>query len=327
MVEAVSKVPGVTGVYPRLQLPATLAVGEDIGEVFGMVTGAPMGWFTEVLDIDAHIVDGRMLEGDKETVIGVTLANDLGAKVGDELIALGQTQDGSISPIKVTIVGLYDLGGGNVNKMVYVTLDKARWMADIPDGATEVLVFCADRSQAEAVAEAVAKIPETKSYAVQAWTQRPPWAEMLGLQDTIKYIIIGVIVLISSLVVLNTMLMSVLERTAEIGVMRAMGLRRHQTLTLFVTEALVIATVGGAGGAVIGAAGGAYLEHTGINLGTAVDKLPSNFPISTVVHANLEPSMLFWSLILGFVMAIIGSLLPAFRASLIQPVEAMRSRR
>lgn len=327
IVEAVSKVPGVTGVYPRLQLPATLTVGEEIGEVFGMVTGAPIPFYTDVLDLDGSLSVGRMMADDKEAVIGLTLADELGAKLGDELIALGQTQDGSISPIKVTIVGLYDMGGGNVNKMVYVTLDKARWMADIPDGATEVVVFTDDRDRSEAIAAAAAGLPETKGLEVKAWSQRPPWAEMMGLQTTIQFIIVAVIVIISALVVLNTMLMSVLERTAEIGVMRAMGLRRWQTLGLFMTEALVIASIGGVGGAILGAGGGLLLEQRGINLGSAVDKLPSSFPISTVVHANFEVSQLLWSLLLGFAMAIVGSLLPAWRAAGIQPVEAMRSRR
>ncbi len=327
VVKAVAELPGVRGVYPRLQLPATMTVGEDIGEVFGLVTGAPLEFYTEVLDLDRNIAQGRMMADDKEAVIGLTLAEELGAKLGDEVIALGQTQDGSISPIKVTIVGLYDMGGGNVNKMAYVTLEKARWMADIPDGATEVVVFCADRDDAEAVAAAAGALPATAGLEVKAWSQREPWAGMLQLQNTIQTIIVLVIVIISSLVVLNTMMMSVLERTAEIGVMRAMGLRRWQTLSLFVTEALVIASVGGLGGAVIGAAGGLYLQKTGINVGSAVDKLPAAFPIATTVYADFELEQLFWSLVLGFVMAVVGSLLPALRASAIQPVEAMRSRR
>jgi len=89
-----------------------------------------------------------------------------------------------------------------------------------------------------------------------------------------------------------------------------------------------IASIGGAVGAVVGGAISYFiLEVHGVNLGNAVNKMPPGFAIDSVIHADWEPYMLFQSFALGLVMAIVGGALPAIRASRIQPVEAMRSRR
>jgi putative ABC transport system permease protein len=151
---------------------------------------------------------------------------------------------------------------------------------------------------------------------------------MSGLVGALQSIAAGVIVFITALGVLNTMLMSVLERTAEIGVMRAMGMRRGSTVLLFVMEAMGIAAVGGSIGAVIGGLIAYYgLELHGINLGNAVNKMPPGFAIDAVIHGDWEPYMLVQAFMLGLVMAVVGGALPAFRAAQIEPVEAMRSRR
>ena len=240
---------------------------------------------------------------------------------------LGQTQDGSISPIKVEVVGISDLGSGAQNKKAYLTLSKAQWMADMDGGATEILVYGEDREEGATLAAAIGAVPECKGLEVKSWDQRPPWSDMMGLMRSISVIGIGVIVFITALAVLNTMMMSVLERTAEIGVLRAMGLKRLETVVLFVTEGLGIAVVGGLGGAVLGGLMGLYLEVEGINLGSAVDKIPATIPINSTVYADVTMGTLVQGMLLGLLMAVVGSALPALRAAAIQPIDAMRTRR
>ncbi len=320
--------PGVVGAYPRIQMPVTITVGDDIGEHFALVQGAPNEWYDQALDLSHHIVEGRMFKDDTEAVVGMTAASDVGAKLGDELVLLGQTQDGSISPIKVKIAGISDLGSGAQNRFVYVSLGKMQWMADIEHGATEILVYGATLDDAQAIGEALKVNPGLKDLAIARWDERPPFSAIAGIIGALQSIAAGVIVFITALGVLNTMLMSVLERTAEIGVMRAMGLKRGATVALFVMEAMGIASIGGAVGAVVGGAIAYFvLEVHGVNLGNAVNKMPPGFAIDSVIHADWEPYMLVQSFALGLVMAIVGGALPAIRASRIQPVEAMRSRR
>lgn len=328
LVEAAGRTPGVTGAWPRISMPVTVTAGEELGEVFGLVQGAPLDWYTEILELDDHIADGRMLTRDGEVVIGTTVRDQTGAKVGDELVLLGQTQDGSMSPLKVTVVGVYDLGSKPQNRLLYLTLEQARWMADIPDGALEVLVYAASRAEAVDLAARMRAEPAFAGTAVQAWSERAPYDAMLPFTNTIRGIAAGSIVFITALGVLNTMLMSVLERTAEIGVLRAMGLKRPQTVALFVVEAIGIAAVGGVVGAAIGGLiGYLWLERVGIDLGTAADKFPGAIPVNSTVYGEVDAAMLGQALLLGLVMAILGGALPALRAARIEPVEAMRTRR
>jgi putative ABC transport system permease protein len=141
-------------------------------------------------------------------------------------------------------------------------------------------------------------------------------------------VIIGVIVFLTALGIWNTMMMSVLERTGEIGVMRSMGLTAFGTVALFVIEALTIAGMGGIGGVILGGLGGSYLERYGVELGgDLTQNVDASLPFQTRLYADVTPQILLAALALGLLMAFIGSAAPAYRAASIQPVEAMRSRR
>lgn len=328
LVAAIAKVPGVVGVYPRIMTGVTIAREDDeIGEEFGLVVGAPIPYFTDNMKLQDSLAAGKLLAADDEVLLGKELVEQTGAQVGDKVILLGQTQDGSMSPVKLKVAGVIDLGNAAQNRQMFVTLEKARWMADIPEGATEVIAVGVDREEAEEMAAAVAALPETQGLEVKAWSQRRPFSELLGLTKAFRGIAAAVIVFITALGVLNTMLMSVLERTAEIGVLRALGLRRRQVIVLFVIEAMGIAAVGGALGAVAGGLIGLYLEVYGVKLGEGMEKMPAALPMKSVVHGDVTPQILVMALGLGLVMAIVGSVLPAYRASRIEPVEAMRHRR
>lgn len=324
---AIRGVPGVVAVYPRITMGVTATVGEEIGEEFGLVQGAPIALFEGPLAVDDRIAEGRMLQSDDEAVIGRKLVEKMGAKLGDDVVLLGVTQDGSMSPAKVKLVGIVDLGNAMQNRQIFLTLEKVRYMADIPDGAVELSVFAGHRDEGKALAAAIGALPETQGMDVKSWDQRPPFDNMMGLMGTIRGMAAFVMVFITGLGVLNTMLMSVLERTGEIGVMRAMGLRKSQVVGLFVLEALGIAAIGGVLGAVLGGAGGYWLQVHGVNLGNLVDKLPASIPMNSTIYGHVTPGILGSAVLLGLSMAVVGGILPALRAARIEPVEAMRHRR
>jgi ABC-type lipoprotein release transport system permease subunit len=324
VVAQVKGVPGVLGAYPRIVAGVTLTRGEEIGDVFGLAVGAEPAWYTEQLEMEDHIVDGRMLAGDEEILLGSTLATRTGAKVGDELVLLGQTQDGALSPLKGTIVGI--VHGGNIvfDQQVFLTLPKMQYMADVPGGATEILVYGADRDDADELADAIR--PVAGDLLVESWRAREPWAGILGIVGVVRNILTGGVVFVVALGVWNTMMMSVLERTGEIGVLRAMGLGRAGAVVLFVVEAATIAVLGGLLGVGIGAIGGWMLETWGISLGSGIVQ-NLEVPVSTRMYGDLDLQVCVSAFLLGLLMAVVGSAPPALRAASIQPVTAMRARR
>ncbi|MDP2308266.1 MAG: ABC transporter permease [Pseudomonadota bacterium] len=324
---AIRAVPGVVAVYPRISMGVTATVGDEIGEEFGLVQGGPLALFEGPLAIPGHLAEGRMLASDGEVVIGKKLVEKMGAKLGDDVVLLGQTQDGSMSPAKVKLVGIADLGNAMQNRQIFLTLEKVRYMADIPDGAVELAVYAEDRDDGAELAGRIAALPELAGMDVKSWDQRPPFDSIMGLLGTIKGVAASAMVFITGLGVLNTMLMSVLERTGEIGVMRAMGLRRRQVISLFVLEALGISAIGGVLGAVLGGLGGYWLQVHGVNLGSVVDKLPATVPMNSTIYGQVTPEILVSAVLLGLAMALVGGVIPAYRASRIEPIEAMRHRR
>lgn len=326
---AIEQVPGVVGAYPRIQTGVTLTMGEDIGDHFGMVVGAPLAFFAEAMDLDSHLVAGAWFSGaPKELVMGQSLADDLGASVGSEVVLYGMTQDGALSGRVTQVVGLVQASNPLIDSQAFLPLAEVQHLTDLPASATEVLVYTPSRGQATQVAQALTQVPQLQGLTIQAWNTRDPWAGMLGMVDLVRGVLFTMMILMTALGVLNTMTMSVLERTGEIGVLRAMGMRRGQAVLLFVIEALVIALLGGTLGVLLGGAVGEYLQVYGVNLGDEVTaQFDASTPIQTVLYAKVTLKGLVTSFLLGLSMALLGALLPALRAAAILPVEAMRARR
>jgi ABC-type lipoprotein release transport system permease subunit len=329
VVESLAKQPGVVAAYPRILTGVAVSSGGEIGDVFAIATGAPIAWYTDQLRLQDDLSAGAMLSGkDGEMVLGATVAKRAGAKVGDEIVLIGQTQDGAMSPIKAKVVGIVSTGTALIDQSAFLPLGPVQYLADVGDGATEILLYGASRDRASRLRDQIAALPETKGYAVEAWSERDPWAGIIVIATAVRLVLSTVIVFITALGVWNTMMMSVLERTGEIGVMRSMGLTAFGTVALFVIEALTIAGMGGIGGVILGGLGGSYLERYGVELGgDLTQNVDASLPFQTRLYADVTPQILLAALALGLLMAFIGSAAPAYRAASIQPVEAMRSRR
>ena len=120
------------------------------------------------------------------------------------------------------------------------------------------------------------------------------------------------------------MILSVVERTAEVGVMRALGLERGGCVLLFVAEAACIGVVGSVTGLALALGPAVYLEQVGVDLGSELSA-KAGMPIASTIHGDLTSSIVLVSLVLGIAIAILGALIPSLRAAAITPVSAMRS--
>jgi putative ABC transport system permease protein len=137
-----------------------------------------------------------------------------------------------------------------------------------------------------------------------------------------------IIIFITSLGVWNTMTISVMERTGEIGVLRAMGMKRLSAVALFVLEAMMIGILGGVLGVILGGIPAYYLEVVGVSIGEdVIENMDANTPFSRILRADLNGFVVGITFMTALSMSLVGSALPSLRAALIQPVEAMRARR
>jgi putative ABC transport system permease protein len=325
------QVPGVVSAEPRVSMGVVVSVGEEIGEDYAMLVGSTDSWYRDTMRAPEKVVAGTWLTGAKgEVVLGRKVAKEVGATVGQDVLLLGQTQYGSMSPISAKVVGVV-ASDAAVDLQAFVTLEDARWMVDAPDGAIEILVY-GESEESEVVGPLVERVRDAlgpdSGLLVRAWYEQDLFASTLPIISGMKTGIGVIVMFVMILAIFNTMTMSVLERTAEIGVMRALGQSRSGAVGSFLVEAAVIGLVGGVLGVAIGSAGAAWLEHVGVSLGEEViDKMDGAYPMTATLYARLSPDVALTALTVGFLTALLGAVLPALRAASIEPSIAMKSKR
>ncbi len=319
-------VPGAHA-YPIIKSGMAVSVDDTIGDVFAITTGSTDAWMRERGSLEDKVVAGEWPDWEAgELLVGQRIAEMAGLAVGSDIVLFGQTQDGAISPVGGKIAGIVYAGNPMVDKQVFMPLETMQYAADIDDGALEILVYGDDLEDAEALADQVSALGSVSGLVVEPWTQRSPFDSLVGITTAMQAVIGLILVFITALAIWNTMTMSVLERTSEIGVMRAMGMGRSSAVLMFVVEAVVIAIIGGIIGMALGALLSWPLIHWGYNMGADVldDMDIGEMAMSAHLYAKLTPDMLIKGFLVGIAMAMAGSFIPSLRAASIRPVDAMK---
>jgi ABC-type lipoprotein release transport system permease subunit len=301
------------------------------GTMSVVITGIEPEKEVPVSMVAENIVRGRYLQGNDEDVvlIGEELAEQLELDVGDRVTLVGRATHEQMRRRTMTVVGIFDLGLGELEKsMVYVSLFEAQTLFDLRDQATEVSVYLEQVGQEPPVVERLqTALP---GYEVDAWdTLDPTTKEMMELEAQVMTMFGLVILMIAGIGILNLMLMAVFERTREIGLLAAMGLKRRETMALFLLEGVLIGMLGALAGSLLGWAIGAYYGRVGIDwmalyggidvgefsdlIGLMGDRLYLRIGIDVLAKRALTVG----------VIAALASLYPAWQASKREPAEAL----
>ncbi len=330
LLDRVRALPQVLDAQPVITTGVVITASDEIGDDFCVLQGGTRDWYEKHLEAPEKLVAGRWLSAEKgEVVLGRKIASQIHAGPGDEVLLLGRTYYGSMSDTKARIVGIV-AGDAMLNLQAFLPLEEVQWITDIPGGAIQVLVWSrgTDARYVGPLVQALRGLDGMDGLVVQAWYDVEPWNMVVGMIGAIKAFMQFLIVFVAALAIFNTMTMSVLERTAEIGVMRAMGLTRMGALGLFLVEAICIGLLGGVAGAALGALPAWYLAVHGVTLGEELaDTVGASLPMKATFYASLTPGILLGAVVLGAAIAVLGAILPALRAASIQPVVAMRVRR
>jgi ABC-type lipoprotein release transport system permease subunit len=276
------------------------------------------------------VVEGRYLHGADEDVllVGDALAKRLEVGVGDRVTLVGRATHEQMRRRTMTIVGIYDLHIKDIEEaQVFVSLLEAQTLFDLRDQATEIGVYLEEVGQEAAVVERLQ--PALPGYEVDAWdTLDPTTKELMAIEDQVMGVFGLVILSIAGIGILNLMLMAVFERTREIGILGAMGLKRWETMVLFLLEGVLIGLLGALIGCLLGGAIAVYLGRIGIDImalygtdlsdmsefmGLLGDRLYFKIGIDVFVERTLTVAII----------AALASLYPAWQASKQEPAEAL----
>jgi putative ABC transport system permease protein len=340
-------VDGFNGEGPRA-MTADLKEIKDVEMVisrlkFGAMAGTEnelitmCGWGVEpeqeliFTDIEDFLVEGRMAQtGRMEVVMGTALLKKLDRKVGEKITIVYNTAFNSLKGSTFEIVGRLESGLKMLNEVVfYLPLDQAQRLLEMDDQVTELLLVTSDKKIIHRVLPEVKKLLADKGatdrYLALGYKET---SDLIPLMDIMKIIynqIYIFLVLLSCIVVINTMIMIVKERTKEIGMMTAMGLESKEILQLFVIEGAIMGVLGSLLGAVSGSVLTSYLAEVGLDYTSAMSGMSADIIFDAIVYPVSSIGNTIFAFMLGMFIVTIACLIPARRAASLEPTEAMRA--
>ena len=268
------------------------------------------------------IISGQYLSPDDRdaVLIGRPMAEKLNLKVGDNVRLSLNTADGTVQDQTFIVKGIYTTNTyGFDSATVFLPLAKAQAMTQTESHASTVFVLLKNTTMTDAVAPALS-IPSNLE--VKTWKDLNvlfvEWEDMAQSYIGFLYMII---LAISVSVIINTLIMSVYERTREIGILSAIGMRGSRIMMLFLAESSLLAIGGVIMGLIIGVLATMYFNVNGFYVGNMG---LSGIAITDTVYAKLTMENLISLTIMTFVATILAGLYPAIMASRMQPVEALR---
>ena len=275
--------------------------------------------------IAEHIVDGRYLEPtDVDSIlIGKGLADALVLSVGDRVTMVGSDIHKQNRQRTMTVIGIYDIGIPSMEKATsYISLTEAQNLFNLRDKSTEVQITLKRVGlESAVVASLTSALP---GYEVESWANNyPELGNAVGRKNIVMDIFSVVIVMIAGIGILNLLLMAVYERTREIGLLGAMGLKPHQIATSFILEGIMIGFVGVLAGVVMGLILNLSLMRVGLDYSQFAGVTDYMALISGRVYPTLGVSKLFMRAMIMLVIAALAALIPASLASRREPADAL----
>ncbi|NTW97300.1 MAG: ABC transporter permease [Oscillochloris sp.] len=272
-----------------------------------------------------NMVQGRyLLAEDRDAiVIGQGMADALQVQVGDRVNLIGRRKNEAMRQHTMTIVGVYNLGMPEIEKMmVYMSLGDAQTLYNLRDQATEAVIFLQKVGGEDRLMQTLQG--DLPSYEVDTWqTLRPEISQTMQTKLNVTTFFGIVILLIAAIGILNLMLMASFERTREMGVLAALGMKGYQIMTLFMLEGALIGVVG----AVIGCSLGALLVWWVGQVGITFTGVSGMGEVGALLGDKLYPAISLGDVlsraVLVVVITALASLYPAWQASRREPAVAL----
>jgi len=317
--------PHVAAIAPRVEGKALMSGTDKSRGV--IVVGVDPALEPGVTTIDRAVVAGRYLRpGDGDSILlGDKTAAALGLGVGDQVVLITQAMDGSLGAGRYRVVGLFDSGIDVLDgSYVFLPLEAARELYVLWDRATAWVVRLDQRARAEAVVSRMSAELGSR-YEVLDWPRLlPSMVQMVRFHEAVTYVVLLIVLVVVAIGVGNTILMAVMERTREFGVMMALGTSQAQIVAVVVAESVLLGLAGLLAGNVLGVAITSSLTGSGLDLGQFTEAMETMPGLSGTVYPMVRWDHVALLSVLVFLISLIPPLYPAWRAARLEPVQAIR---
>jgi len=277
-------------------------------------------------ELAKHIGEGSFLT-DSETggiVLGKKIARSLNANVGDEIIAVVQAADGSLSPALYNVTGILKSAGEDIDRGAAILNDADfRGLFVMDKGVHEIALNSKGRIAPEMMPQLLA--PALGKAEIKTWRQLlPAFSDIINLSSASIGIIGIVFFLAAGLGIMNTMLMATYDRMREFGILKALGTGPARIIGNVLAEAFLLSLVATLIGIILGLAGSYYLQVVGLDTGKVSGEISfAGVAFDPVWHASISVRTIILPVLEMWVICVLASLYPAILAARLEPVKAM----
>jgi ABC-type lipoprotein release transport system permease subunit len=308
----------------RIKVPAVISSERDTRGI--SLLGVEPESENSITGIAEQVVEGRFLEGnfDKGLVIGLKLAERLETRLGKRVVIMSQDPDNNIADRGFRIVGLYRAKLEALEEVnVYAARGTLQKLLKIGDQVSEIAIIDEDFRDIESLyAKIKAVTPD--GLEIRAWYELDSYlSSMLNMMDGFVLVWIIIIFLALSFGLVNTLVMAVFERTREIGLLQALGMRPSMIVYQILLESLLLLLIGLSIGNALAVATVLPLE-SGLDI-SAVAEGMAMMGASSVLYPNLTLDDMILANVVVIILGILTSILPAWRAAKLNPVQAINS--
>ena len=317
--------PAVDTYAERVEVQGLISTAENSYGV--LIRGIDPGAEVKITGIKERIIKGDYLNEDKGrgVLIGHRLAEKLNAEIGDKIVLMVQAADGSLTAELFRLQGTFRIGATELDSsFAIVTLKDAQALSLLGDRVTEIAVMLKNPGDVSPASKRLKERLVSSGYEVYTWEElMPALQEMIDLDNIFMYLILLVVLVVVSLGILNTMLMSIMERTREFGIMMAVGTSPRNVILLVMLESFFIGIIGIISGAGIGIGINRIISIKGFDLSRWGGATEFFAILDPVIYPETDLINVLWSCAIVFLTALIVSVYPAVRAARLRPVEAM----
>ncbi len=295
------QLPLLTAVSPVVSGPAFAQRGDALESV--ALVGIDAERYQKIIPLKEYLISGQLRVGADDVLIGSQLAEDLGVQVGSKL----RLDTGQQNSAVVNIAGIFELGVRELDaRYVYLDLKQAQSLLSLPGGVTVIDLTVADIFEAENVAAQVGRLTSLQA---ESWIKtNAQLMNAISAQSLSTSMIIVFVAISVAFGIASVLSVSVVQRTREIGILRATGATRQQILRIFLFQGAMFGLLG----SVLGSVASYALVWVFNNFGPGLFYIP--------VSINL----IMLALLLAILTGVLAAAIPARRAAALDPVEAIR---
>jgi lipoprotein-releasing system permease protein len=302
---AMSHRAGISAVSPMTSGAALARRGEATRAV--VLTGVELERYDRIVNLRDKLIAGTFRIGPGEALVGKTLADDLGVRVGDRITV---STDARADAVRIT--GMVDLGIKDLNRrVVIVPIRSAQSLLGLPGGATQIDLRVDDVWGAQALAAALARELPCK---VESWQDsNAQLVTALNAQSISTTLIRSVVMVVVVLGIASVLVVTVVQKQREIGILRAMGAQRGHVLRIFLIQGAMVG--------LLGSVLGTGIAMAMIKVFTAFVRGADGLPLFSI---TLPPSTALQTVALALAAGLLAAVAPARRAARMDPAQAIR---